>query len=564
MKKTLLFLVLLSFILLSCKQEAIFFYLYNEPPLKDPRIPGAPTNIVRVTYGGYDRLYVGASMNSRMYYYSDGAWSRPAISLPPGTSLGATAVAKNKLYALVYPGKNPLGSTMIYRYDPGSGWEKITIPDEITARYSIQTLYGAGDSIFAGAQLKSNYMSYAIMYHDAAAANPDLAILQEGTAILKGAAEDAVSGEIFLAAGKIIYKIDPIDPPGSAPVPVTLSYELRSNAAFTGIIYTGGAIIAVTNDGNGRGSIHDIQGLTPWPNPYRETGVIFTGALGIWKQCEVDPAVIVTPGVVTVQEGATVQFSATDEKILATSVSWFISGGSGLSTIASNGLVTLDPGEVPGTELEITAISHRDPSLSGTAKLIVATPGDLFGTVSITGCTWPGETLRANTSKILGGTGIFTYQWMRDGTPIGTDSETYTLVDLDSDEEISVTVSCGGISSVTSAGLKIFPADPWKTKLLLLGIKGQESSLTHGYRELVLDDFGVPTNESLRTPGEYELSSVSDRNRYDASIGIHPVESIMQVPPTIENKPTAEPPIFASTAKNGLWSYRKKQWNAEE
>jgi hypothetical protein len=98
--------------------------------------------------------------------------------------------------------------------------------------------------------------------------------------------------------------------------------------------------------------------------------------------------------------------------------------------------------------------------------------------------------------------------------------------------------------------------------LLLLGVRGQGNSLSQGYRELVLTTEGgrlVPTS-TLKLPGD-SPSSVSDANKYNASIGKHAVESIRQFP----NSPI----IFASTAKDGLWSYRPRgsrgyEWNAED
>jgi hypothetical protein len=112
----------------------------------------------------------------------------------------------------------------------------------------------------------------------------------------------------------------------------------------------------------------------------------------------------------------------------------------------------------------------------------------------------------------------------------------------------------------------------WKPSLLLLGIRGRGTSLTHGYREMVLEN-GRPTF-NIRTPGDNSPTSVTSKAKYAASIGTHPVESILQVPDVasggplnyrnFSSDPNWEPPIFASTAKNGVWSYREGEWNAEE
>jgi len=112
----------------------------------------------------------------------------------------------------------------------------------------------------------------------------------------------------------------------------------------------------------------------------------------------------------------------------------------------------------------------------------------------------------------------------------------------------------------------------WLPSLLLLGIRGEGTSLTHGYREMVLDN-GKPTF-NIKSPGDNSPTSVVNKAKYAASIGTHPVESIMQIPDAnsggplfyrnFTGDPDWEPPILASTAKNGLWSYRKGEWNAEE
>ena len=112
----------------------------------------------------------------------------------------------------------------------------------------------------------------------------------------------------------------------------------------------------------------------------------------------------------------------------------------------------------------------------------------------------------------------------------------------------------------------------WRPSLLLLGIRGGGTSLTHGYREMVLDN-GKPTF-NIKSPGDDSPTSVVNKAKYAASIGTHPVEFIMQIPDAssggplfyhnFTGDPNWEPPILASTAKSGLWSYRKGEWNAEE
>ncbi|MDR3341848.1 MAG: hypothetical protein LBT14_03500 [Treponema sp.] len=103
----------------------------------------------------------------------------------------------------------------------------------------------------------------------------------------------------------------------------------------------------------------------------------------------------------------------------------------------------------------------------------------------------------------------------------------------------------------------------WKkdeVQLLLLGIHGTGSSTTHGYREILLQNGELDLGTmGLRTPGNEDPSSVSNRDIYNSTLGKHPVISMIQAPDTT---------LFAATAKNGVWSYRQRdgewQWNAEE
>jgi hypothetical protein len=101
--------------------------------------------------------------------------------------------------------------------------------------------------------------------------------------------------------------------------------------------------------------------------------------------------------------------------------------------------------------------------------------------------------------------------------------------------------------------------------LLLLGIRSTSS--THGYREVILNTSagyeGQPIGGAV-IPGSISPSSVQSRPKYESSIGKHAVFSILQVPDIVQSTPTWQPVIFASTTKDGLWSLRLDQWNAEE
>jgi len=117
-------------------------------------------------------------------------------------------------------------------------------------------------------------------------------------------------------------------------------------------------------------------------------------------------------------------------------------------------------------------------------------------------------------------------------------------------------------------------------KLLLIG-RGDlgyspTSGFTHGYVELMLNETGgliLNANNlsyPFREPGPYDKdrdkdfptqvvhSTVDNFRRYASSLGINPLNHLFQASDGI---------IFASTQRNGVWSYRDRngtpQWNAE-
>jgi hypothetical protein len=106
-------------------------------------------------------------------------------------------------------------------------------------------------------------------------------------------------------------------------------------------------------------------------------------------------------------------------------------------------------------------------------------------------------------------------------------------------------------------------------KLLVAGIQGglyntTTTSYTYGYVEFDLNEDGS-LNEDAPRRDQGKLQSVSDNNRYTASIGKHSINHLFQAPPEIDTQRT----FFASTQIAGLWSYKDRkddnglQWNAE-
>jgi hypothetical protein len=114
------------------------------------------------------------------------------------------------------------------------------------------------------------------------------------------------------------------------------------------------------------------------------------------------------------------------------------------------------------------------------------------------------------------------------------------------------------------------------TKLLVAGIQPTSTtSRTYGYVEFDLNDndgsFKFDSAVKRRDPGELQ-SIYGDFNddRYQATIGIQPLNHLFQAPEDFEGVNARGEKIrtfFASTNNSGLWSYRERsgawQWNAE-
>jgi len=120
---------------------------------------------------------------------------------------------------------------------------------------------------------------------------------------------------------------------------------------------------------------------------------------------------------------------------------------------ANSNTYTVVAGDV-GSQLRVrVSYSNQSSNVESAQTAAVVLP-PLTGSVSITGTTTVGQTLTANTGS-LEGSGAISYQWRRSGTNIGTNSNTYTLVQADSGSTITVTVTrannSGSISSSPTA-----------------------------------------------------------------------------------------------------------------
>jgi hypothetical protein len=120
-------------------------------------------------------------------------------------------------------------------------------------------------------------------------------------------------------------------------------------------------------------------------------------------------------------------------------------------------------------------------------------------------------------------------------------------------------------SRLATGALAIWRDNDEAPRLLLAGRQDEMEDATnydYGYLELELNSSGGISGSQFYEPGSTNnnsISSISDYDLYTSTIGQHPVNHIFQAKDGV---------LFASTQKNGVWSYRdrdgKWQWNAEQ
>ena len=274
MKKYIPLLFIFCF-LASCAQDSIFYNISMEPEPRDPIIPGTPVNIVVYQ----NRMYTGSFLGQRIYSFpnEEERWS-PWSS--PGGSLGGLASDGDNLYALVFPRGDPLTASEIKIFRDGT-WENVTKHGDVLP-YSIQSIYGAGDRIFAGAQIRhTNSVEYAILQIVKNGDQRELRVLLENTSLLTGAAWRGENSYLLSTAGHGIYNFGLASIDGPVLPPFLLPETI--NTVVSGIIQIPeGPTVAVSNTGSGRGNIIIIESNDTITTLATE-GFNYTGGLALWR-----------------------------------------------------------------------------------------------------------------------------------------------------------------------------------------------------------------------------------------------------------------------------------------
>ncbi|AEF84023.1 putative lipoprotein [Treponema primitia ZAS-2] len=234
----------------GCQQDSIFDYISNEVIPTKPFIRGTPSKMV--VKGSNKDLYI--ANGNAIYRYAGSRWLWYSN---PGKFVTDLAVTKegtdDTLYALSFTGSGT--NTKVY----GVGWVEVGNPTEYPF---IQSIFGAGDILFAGAAPSTNNGSYAILYKkpNENSFTPLPTGSEPGLLTGAGVFGTGASAVYYLSTTK--SGIMQIEDNGSGSfIPVTASTisgdPIPSN--ISGLIQTGDLIIASSVDGSNSGRIISLS-----------------------------------------------------------------------------------------------------------------------------------------------------------------------------------------------------------------------------------------------------------------------------------------------------------------
>ena len=249
-KKRFALLSALGLLFFACKQSPIFYEIALEVEPVDPRVEGSPTNIVQQG----DSLYVASRFGGTIYEYKNSKWSDPIQSPEKIIELAATDSA---LYALT----GSPGSLNLRKFDFQT-WS------EIDTAGNVQSIYGAGDYLFAGSMNPTSTSSYSILY----VKDGKLELLKSETSLLKGAVYAGNTYYLATNGSGILTTNDPSSGTLQAA-------EVSGHNDIMGIIKVVDKIVAVSRDG------YILYGNDRTFTAVKASNVTyFTGALATWKE----------------------------------------------------------------------------------------------------------------------------------------------------------------------------------------------------------------------------------------------------------------------------------------
>jgi len=300
---------LLGLAVVSCNQDDIFSKIASETAPREPRIKGAPTNIVVFEREIPDRddpvpiMYVASG---RLHWYAKATdsdtskWDLKEYTLPqPKGNVIALAVTKEqaphrqRLYALCR-NSNSINATVQYIESNGSEWQTVSLG--ATDYPVIQSIYAdpASNRLFAGAS-KNSLATYGILYLDTTSTS--LKLLKGDTSIFSGAVYRESEDIHYLSTRGGIFQISDAD---LAQNKIDSLETLIENTAveekdkkndrmFMGMIkLEDNTIIAIERNG---GALHEIQmgSFTRMQNAdgkWIKIDKYATGAMTLWENLE--------------------------------------------------------------------------------------------------------------------------------------------------------------------------------------------------------------------------------------------------------------------------------------
>ena len=264
--------LLCAALLCACGQDPIFYTIAQEVAPLDPRIEGAPTNMVVI-----DRDYPGISTpvpvlyvaSSRLHWYARPLdhYKTPGASMPPrwdssehaipqpGGKIVSLAATSGNLYALCLSGSG-VAATLKRFNETAKKWDSIPINDsdsDAAAYPLLQNIYADPEKgqLFAGSRKNPPERSsgYAILY---VASDDTLYCLQKETELLSGVVYQG--SDYFLSTrGKGLYSVpetffNSISPSGTI-APLVDDSGSPADRNFMGIIKLHTKIVAVDRGG---------------------------------------------------------------------------------------------------------------------------------------------------------------------------------------------------------------------------------------------------------------------------------------------------------------------------
>jgi hypothetical protein len=257
---------------ISCTQDPIFYYISQEPELRNPRIQGTPTNIVEFDGGVYVANFTA------LYRYSkkgtDQAPGWDSVPRPDGQIWGLAAT-DDHLYILTDNGLSRLGK------DAGpNGWSRVGPED--SAYTGVQKIYADSKRLFAGVFTggdTSENTNYAILYDDGGV----LKVLKKDVHLLSGAAFDETTHFISTRGSGIFTVSEAAFSSSPVNIGEPMAAAEGADKIITGIIYvedTAKTIAAITRDGKILTYDSSSSKFTVKKDIENKT----TGALALWRQ----------------------------------------------------------------------------------------------------------------------------------------------------------------------------------------------------------------------------------------------------------------------------------------